>query len=383
MKVEQNIARLKNLMKMYKISSKELVSEISEGLKKPITIENIMNNQIDLSHLKRIDKFFNKGLHYYLDPKAPESSKEASIFFRKESFNSELNIGAKKIVNKFEEFKISLSAIAKLADIEFTRTFPVYTIKDSPSKVARAVRELLYPNFEPDLKAFLKSLITKLAEYNILVFEFVEYWNQKEKANIDGFFLSPNVIVLKRQQSSFRREIFTLIHELAHFLLNEEEIEEVDYFKEDTSSSIEKWCHSFAFHFLIGNHLMEFESIEFAGPENDYHFDLIEEISKATHLSQLALFTNLLLVNKISRDSYDKIREDFDEKHRIRQEELRKQKEIERELGIKRSGSAPKPIQSPLLVSTIQTAFYEGVLSEYEVCQKLNIKPDKLGDFIQ
>ena len=128
---------------------------------------------------------------------------------------------------------------------------------------------------------------------------------------------------------------------------------------------------------------MEFESIEFAGPENDYHFDLIEEISKATHLSQLALFTNLLLVNKISRDSYDKIREDFDEKHRIRQEELRKQKEIERELGIKRSGSAPKPIQSPLLVSTIQTAFYEGVLSEYEVCQKLNIKPDKLGDFIQ
>ena len=96
MKVEQNIARLKNLMKMYKISSKELVSEISEGLKKPITIENIMNNQIELSHLKRIDKFFNKGLHYYLDPKAPESSKEASIFFRKESFNSELNIGAKK-----------------------------------------------------------------------------------------------------------------------------------------------------------------------------------------------------------------------------------------------------------------------------------------------
>jgi len=383
MKVEQNISRLKNLMKMYKISSKELVSEISEGLKKPVTIEAIMNNQIELSHLKRIDKFFNKGLHYYLDPKAPESSKEASIFFRKESFNSELNIGAKKIVNKFEEFKISLTAIAKLADIEFTRTFPVYTINDNPSNVARAVRELLYPNFEPDLKTFLKSLITKLAEYNILVFEFVEYWNQKEKANIDGFFLSPNVIVLKRQQTSFRREIFTLMHELAHFLLNEEEIEEVDYFKEDASSAIENWCHSFAFHFLIGKRFKEFESIKFAGPENDYQFDIIEGISKATHLSQLALFTNLLLQNKISRDSYDKIREDFDEKHRLKLEELRKQKEIEKELGIERRGSAPQPIQSPLLVSTIKTAFYEGVLSEYEVCQKLNIKPDKLSDFIQ
>lgn len=382
MKVEQNIARLKNLMKMYKISSKELVSEISEGLKKPITIEDVMDSQIELSHLKRIDKFFNKGLHYYLDPKAPESSKEASIFFRKDNFNSELNIGAKKIVNKFEEFKISLSAIAKLADIEFTRTFPVYTINHKPSNVARDVRELLYPDFDPDLKTFLKSLITKFAENTILVFEFVEYWNQKEKANIDGFFISPNVLVLKRQQTSFRREIFTLIHELAHYLLNEEEIEEVDYFKEKDSSAIEKWCHSFAFHFLIGDHLREFDSIKSANTENDYQFDLIEGISKVTHLSELAIFTNLLLQNKLSRESYDRIREDFDERHRLKQVELRKQKEIDKELGIKRRGSAPQPIKSPLLVSTIQTAFYEGVLNEYEVCQKLNIKPDKLGDFI-
>ncbi|MDQ2752975.1 MAG: hypothetical protein M3R72_08130 [Bacteroidota bacterium] len=28
----------------------------------------------------------------------------------------------------------------------------------------------------------------KLAEKNILVFEFVETWNKKEKANIHGFF---------------------------------------------------------------------------------------------------------------------------------------------------------------------------------------------------
>jgi len=383
MKVDQNISRLKNLMKMYKVSSNELISEISEGLKKTLTVEDIMSKQIKLSHLKRIDKFFNKGLHYYLDPKAPETSKEASIFFRKEIFNSELNIGAKKIVNKFEEFKISLSAIAKLADIEFNRTFPVYTLQDNPSIVARNIREVLYPTFNPDLKTFLKSLISKFAEYNILVFEFVEYWNQKEKANINGFFLSSNVIVLKRQQSSFRREIFTLIHELAHFLLNEEEIEKVDYFKEEDSSVIEKWCHSFAFHFLIGDRLKEFENIKLASPENDYQFELIEAISKDTHLSQLALFTNLLFQNKISRENYEKIRNDFEERHKLKQEEMRKQKEKDKELGIKRRGSAPQPIKSPLLVSTIQTAFYEGVLNEYEVCQKLNIKPDKLGEFIQ
>ena len=36
-----------------------------------------------------------------------------------------------------------------------------------------------------------------------------------------------------------------------------------------------------------------------------------------------------------------------------------------------------------LLISTIQTAFYEGILNEYEVCKRLNIKPDKLDKYIQ
>jgi hypothetical protein len=51
--------------------------------------------------------------------------------------------------------------------------------------------------------------------------------------------------------------------------------------------------------------------------------------------------------------------------------------------GIKQRGSVAKPIPSPLFVSTIQTAFYEGLLNEYEVCKKLNIKPEKLDNYIQ
>ena len=35
-----------------------------------------------------------------------------------------------------------------------------------------------------------------------------------------------------------------------------------------------------------------------------------------------------------------------------------------------------------MFLSTIQTAYYEGVLNEYEVCKKLNIKPEKLEKYI-
>lgn len=385
MKVEQNISRLKYLLALYKMTVDELLLSISEGLKKPLTKNEILSNEINVNHLKRIDKIFNKGLHFYLDPKLPEVSKDASIFFRKNKFGTYLNIGAKKIVNQFEEFKISLSAISKLAEINIDRTLSVYTIKDDPKVVAKRIRKDLYPEFNPIPKEFLRALISTFAKNKILVFEFVETWNKKEKVNIDGFFLNPNVIVLKRQQSSFRREIFTLIHELGHYLINEEEIEELDIsnLANNKLSLIERWCNDFAYHFLAGEFDNAFEQIEKADGSNDYYFDLIESISKKTHLSQIALFTKLLFQKKITQSNYNTIKADFDEQYRLSQLEREKQKELDKQTGKKNDGRAPKPMNSPLLVSTIQTAFYEGVINEYDFCKTLNITPDKLEKYLQ
>ena len=384
MKVEHNISRLKYLLDLYDISVEELLVKVSTGLKNPLTQKDLFSNYIKLSHLKRIDKFFNKGLYYYIDPKAPETSKEASVFFRKKKFNSELNIGSRKIVNEFEEFKISLSAISKLADLNINRLFKVYKLSDEPKIVAEEIREYLYPTFVSDLKDFLKALIVKFAEFNILVFEFVETWNKKDKANIDGFFLNPNVIVLKRQQTAFRREIFTLIHELGHFLLNEEEIDILDYQQIGRTdlSSIERWCNDFAYFFIAGDYSNKLNNIQKADSSNDYQYDLLEKISHSTHLSQIALFTRLLYEKKISQQDYFKIKTDFDEKFQAKIEKEKMLTEIEKEKGIKQRGSAPQPIKSPLLISTLQTAFHEGILNEYEVCKRLKIKPDKLEKYI-
>jgi len=141
LKVEQNISRLKYLLTLYKMTVEDLLLSVSEGLNKPLTKGDILSNEIKVSHLKRIDKVFNKGLHYYLDPKFPEVSKDASIFFRKNKFGTELTIGAKKIVNQFEEFKISLSAISKLADINIDRSLPVFSVQDDSKVVAIKIRK--------------------------------------------------------------------------------------------------------------------------------------------------------------------------------------------------------------------------------------------------
>lgn len=366
------------------MTDEELLLSISDGLKKTLTRSDIFSPEIRVNYLKRIDKIFNKGLHYYLDPKSPEISKDASVFFRKSKFGTELNFGARKIVNQFEDFKISLSAISKLAEIKSERTLPVFKITDNPENAVNKVRELLYPHFEEKPRDFLKAFISKLAENNILVFEFVEAWNKKEKANIDGLFLTPNVIVLKRQQSSFRREIFTLAHELGHYLLNKEEVEELDIsnLSDHTLTDIEKWCNDFAFYFLSGKYSGAINKLDKATSVNDYHFETIKIVSDKTHLSQIAIFTRLLYNKKISQVSYNNIRADFDEQFRRKREEEIKQKESDKANGIQRKGSFPKPINSPLLISTIQTAFYEGLINEYDVCKTLNISPDKIDRYI-
>jgi Zn-dependent peptidase ImmA (M78 family) len=369
---------------MYRLSVQDFLLLISEGLKNPITSDEIFSDEIKVSYLKRIDKVFEKGLHYYLDPKLPESSKDASVFFRKENFaTDDLNIGAIKIVNKFEELKISLSAIAKLSDLDFKRKFPTYSIKQDPKEVASIVRNKLYPAYNSNRRDFLKALISKFAESNILVFEFIETWNKKDKANIDGFYLKPNMIVLKRHQS-FRREIFTLAHELGHFLIEEEEIEELDYQKlgNRNLSKIERWCNDFAYYFLVGPYANSMDSLDFASEKNDYHFTAIKSISEKTHLSQIALYTRLLFKGQISQSNYSKVKFEFDEIFRKRQEEKERERQKLIDLGIKKGGSVAKPIPSPLFISTIQTAFYEGVLNEYEVCKKLNIKPENLNKYI-
>ena len=385
-----NIDRINHLLKLYKLEKKEFLLLVSKGLKKKFTAEEVFKSEIKTSLLKKIDNVFGKGLNYYIDPKQLREAKEESIFFRKDKFNAELNLSAKKVVNHFEEEKISLSALSKLSDLKHERLLPVFTVKDKPKEVAAKIREKLYPEFNNRKREFLKSLIAKFAEYNILVFEFVENWNKKEKVNINGFYLKPGTIVLKRNQKSFSREIFTLIHELGHYLLNEEEIDE--RINEDTAdytslSKVERWCNDFAYYFLVGELDKTLTALATATGSNDYHHDILDAIASQTNLSVFALYTRLLINEKISLSNYRKVCKELSDSIKAREAEEQRKYELERmkalEEGRKPGGAAAKPLLSPLYVSTIQSAFYEGVINEADFCRRLNIKPERIDYYLK
>lgn len=366
------------------MSNEELLSFLNSKKAKAVTWNDLFCDRIDVNYLKRIDKFFKKGLNYYLDPHTPHKSSESSVFFRKSKFNAELNLESKRIVSEFEDKKLSLSAMAKLSDYNFDRKIPIFHTNQNAKEVAKHLRKDLLPVFFQKKREFLKGLIDKLAEFNIFVFEFIETWNKKNTANIDGFFLNPNVIVLKRQQESFSREIFTLAHELGHYLLNEEEAEEVDIVNSANNnlSIIERWCNDFAYNFLLGDFSKDIDDINKFDASNDYGYELINEISGKTHLSKIAIFTNLLLQNKLSKADYYMIKSEIEENWRKKFEEEETEKELAKLEGREQRDSVPKPIQSPLFIDTLRIAFYDGIIGENDFCKSMNISPNKITKYL-
>lgn len=386
--VELNVKRLEHIMALYRVSKDELLSKLNGKKNKTIlTKKDVFQSYIKLSLLKKIDKIFEKGLTYYIDPKPPISSKEESIFFRKEDFNVELSLGAKQVVNRFEQEKLSFSALSKLTDSEFPRRLPVYTLIDKPEVVAKEVRKLLYPNFSSFPIKFLKNFIGKLAEHNILVFEFVEPHNKTEKANINGIFLTPNFIVLKNTKP-YSREIFTLTHELGHYLLNKEDIDsnantiDINYKMSDT----ERWCNDFSFCFLAGDLSKEINGLDEASPRNDYHNDVLNKISLSTHLSKSALYTRLLIKDKISPLNYkktiDSIREKYEKDELERKEKRDLEKQQAKAEGREIKIPTVKPIISPLYLNTLQIALYSGIITEWDFCKRLNVAPKTLDKYL-
>lgn len=384
MKIEYNKSRVTYLLSLYKMTVDELLYAINNNLKTQITWEDIYADEIEINYLKRIDKVFNKGLLYYSDPTTPRMDKDMSVFFRKENFTTELNIGARKRVREFEDLKNQISAICKLSRFDLKRTLPTYAITDNPKDLAFSLRDTLLPTFTSIKRNFLKDFINKLGDNNILVFEFVDSFNKKEKANIDGFYIEPNTIVLKRNQDSLSREIFTLAHEVGHYLLQREEVDEIDFAKitEDHTgiSDEECWCNAFAYNLLLGpDNAAKLDLI----PKFDFHVDygheLIKLVSDSTNLSRLAIFTNLFLQRKMTFSDYANVREELHQQWIEKKDAEKLKRERSKLAGVEVRGSIPKPIQANLVCDIYNYALNRGVISEYEYQSALNIKANEIS----
>ena len=374
-----NRERLDYLLALFSMSKEELLSMLNEGRKKPIALNDIFGEEIKISLLKKIDEIFHKGISFYLDFTPIDFNQKTKVFFRKSRFQSVLSIEDKRLVDSFESLKSLLDGYRALTD-SLTSEYQFHksvTIGHNPNDIADQVRSTLIPRkVIKDHREFLKAIIANLAKINVYVFEFVETWNKRNRATIDGFYLDPNVIVLKRQKS-YKREIFTLAHEIGHYLLGVEDVEALDMSKVEKnriSNTVERWCNDFAFYLIAGDAVNELDKY------NTYSEDVnfaIDELSKSTHISRMAWYTRLAYKKVVPMSYYRGIIRDLEE------EQEERQKEIKAEQKSRLSNArTPKPIVSPLYLETMQYAFYNGLVSESSFCEQLKISPKQIDKYL-
>ncbi|MFH0876453.1 MAG: ImmA/IrrE family metallo-endopeptidase [archaeon] len=393
--------RLKYLLDLYKLSNEEFLSKL-QGTNKNIVlslddISQILqdNKKVKLTLLKKMDNIFGKGVNWLISKRGLPSKEKFSLFFRKDKFNSRINIGSIRIVEEFERKKDEIEAYCNNINYKAIKKLN-YNLTDDPDFVAKIIRkkfdetriklkkEALLRENNSD-RDFLENLIRIIEEFNVFVFEFTENWNKKDKADFNGFFMSPNLIVIKRQQNYFKREIFTLMHEFAHYLINEEEIDE-EVGESLNQGKVENWCNEFAYQFLIADFDNKIKELDEAVSSNGFHKELLEEISKKTRLSTLALYTKLRIINKISAMSYSKI---YDEIIDSINKEIQKKKEaaelerqILKEKDQKSFTSSPKPIESNLFKEILKINYFEGNISEGQVLESLKLKNKSINEVI-
>lgn len=392
-----NPDRFNYLLDLYKINYTDFAAMLNEGRKKDRMngdqLESIVKNKnVSIKLLKRIDKVFIKGLTWYLTKRDLPERKSSSIFFRKDKFNSELKLESKKIVNKYEELKSEIQILCRNINYEAIRVNKYYSLEDRPeiisneiikqyetTKITLMKKNVIKAATEEDHRKYLINTIRIFEAWNIFTFELLETWNKKEKVEFNGFFIDPNIIVLKKQKH-IKREIFTLCHEFAHYLLNLEEIdEEVDYNVNVKLNKVEKWCSDFSFYFLLGESKSKYEEFIYANKSNNYYKNEIDEICNKTHLSHMAVYTKLRIENKISQGDYEnKIKElwkhieDY-EKNEKKKWEIKKQE-------LAKLGKEPfvviKPIESTLFKEIVKVNYFQGSINELALREYLNIKPD-------
>jgi Zn-dependent peptidase ImmA (M78 family)/transcriptional regulator with XRE-family HTH domain len=390
-----NPDRLKYLLSLYNLSQDDFLHKLNitqrgELRKKTLDLKwlnNVMNenNILSLSMIKRICKVFDVNISWIISKYDPVS-KDSNILFRKKKFNADLDFIDKKIINKLERFTIEAELLKKYVQYKAQRQFKKYNyLEDDAKEVAVYVANKFFNNYqslvgqnyikkENGARDYLSNLIRVLETYSIFIFERVETWNQKERLNVDGLFIAPNFIFIKRNQKHFRREIFTLIHEFAHYLLNIEEIDSLDKaYSYDSLNKIESWCHTFSFYFLLHKERDLFSRLDCKSSSFD---DDIKQIYNNTFLSQRALYTNLYLEGKLDKKDYDKRIEDLDQHIADDDEKCKQKKEISISLGVQ-GGRAPQAIKSNIFAELVRTNYVEGNISEHNLREYLNIKPTK------
>lgn len=249
----------------------------------------------------------------------------------------------------------------------------LHTIKDNPKDVATSIQNIFNFSYDEYLKTakekVFKTWMNKIEEFNIFIFRDtqIELSECRWFTIIDDY--APFIFINSNDSSNW--QLFSLLHEVAHILINQSDIINSDNHT-TTNETIEQFCNKVAAEVLVDKKaLMKYI--------NTINIPIESKIRKASShfkVSEEVIARALLDNNTISQNTYLKLRDEYQK----RWQEIQKKKKEK----MKDNTSWPdyyiKKISNNWYsyTNTVLNAYVKGNILATDLSNLLNLKVNHL-----
>ena len=321
------------------------------------------------AQIEKLSKIYKRPLSAFLLPAPPKEAPFPKDFRtlpseEKQSLNPKTYLAIRK-ARRFQYSAIEL--IKELG--EESKKLPIKAnLSDNPETLAEKVRIQFGIKGFPRRASFTKETALdewiKILENNgILVFQISITMNKE----IRGFSLIDEdvpVIVLKRSDETSAK-IFTLFHELAHLLLREGGICDL----EESRIPHEKFCNHFAGAFLVPkDKLLNHSIVKAKARTREWPENLLRNISRDFKVSQEVILRRLLMLGLTTKEYYLKKHKEW--KSKYKKPFGRKDKKTEIKICLQERGKK--------YTSMVFDAYEHKKIDEMRVADYLGVTSDKI-----
>jgi Zn-dependent peptidase ImmA (M78 family)/DNA-binding Xre family transcriptional regulator len=305
-----NIDRIRWCMADRNITAKELAAVIGVKDEK---IDAILKGEaaLSLTQLKKIAKYFNRGLLFFIARGEVNEKKLRTSGFRTLTNEyPDLDAKIKALMERAErQRQIFLSLREELGEDEMQIFRPPTIDREDPKAAANVVREWLNVNDDRSFDSYRRLIEQK----GILVFRSNPYigpWRVPSESEIEGFSIYHDnyPIIFVRKREARQRELFTLAHELGHLILHREgsiDSEENIF----SVKSREREVNAFAGHLLVSDDALS-RIDDSQRPQNPQNFDVwLRNPARDLGVSVEVLLRRLLDERRLKKDDYEAYRE--------------------------------------------------------------------------
>lgn len=201
-----------------------------------------------------------------------------------------------------------------------------------------------------------------------------------------GFYLSsviaPMIVINKTDNILARR--FTLAHEFAHALIDEEAISDAkpsDVLSKNQSSKIEHYCNLLAAEILMPIEMIEYLINEYSKNHENTPIDDLGQltwIAKKLHVSNLALAVRLSSLERINREQYGKLQKAL---KTIAQNAKKKTDDVS-DIHKPSAEIQCRRLNGEMLIRFVKNYHSQGLLTSTQAARILDVHPNTAANII-